>query len=566
LAFTFLLARHGSAWALVVACGAVSVGLLVVRGRLAAAAAAGLVAVVLAAPSAELLATVGWRWSGRVGSLAAWEESRQQRIEVAGGTPVAIYTDGALLATFPDPHRVSPRAHLALLLHGDPRRVLAVGALADGSVIPMLAHPIERLDLVEEDPALVSALPAWFGPEFAGALSDPRVRVHRIDPVRALASGGPWEVVALFDGDPVSLRRNRTRTVEFFRTCRTRLAEDGIVIVRAGVADTYLGGAGGRLLGTLFASLRAVFPQVRALPGEEVLLVAGGERATIVLDGAVLAERLVARGIDDPACPPALVAALLDVARREPLEAALAAMPAETNRAGRPGAVTLAAALHEGRTAPGLLRTLLALGSAPHWVLVVAAGLAAAGLVATGARRAGPGGEVGVTVGFVSMGLWLLLLWAWQATRGSTYAAVGALSGLFMAGVAAGSAAASRWWRDAGLIVALAGLSLTSLLVATSLPTALPGIVVPAALVLGGGLTGVAFPGLARLLGGGDSRSGAGRGFAFDEAGAAASALAVGLGLLPWAGMRTTALALASLAAAAAVGVALSASRARKCP
>ena len=563
LAFTFILAGYGSAWAVVAALGAVSAAALVARRRLGAAAACAAAAVLLAAPAARLLEAAGWRWSGRVGALAGWTESRHQRLEVAGTAPSAVYADGALLGSYPDPYRVGPRAHLALALHPAPRRVLAIGALADGSVVPILAHGPERLDLVEEDPALVTALPRWFGAGFAAALADPRVHVHADDPLDVVRCGGRWDEIVLLDGDPVSLRRNRTRTVEFLALCRSRLSEGGLVVVRVGAADTYLGGAGGALLGAIFSSLREVFPQVRAVPGEEVLLVAGDGRAPITLDGATLASRLAARGIADPMAAPALVAALADRERGGPLEAALARMPAAPNRTGRPGAVILAAALHEGRTAPDLLRGLLALASLPAWVAPLAAAFVAGGLVVAGLRRRGPGGEVATAVGFASLGVWLLLLWAWQAARGSTFAALGALSGLFMAGIAGGSEWAARRRPVGALPAACGGLALTALLAGSALPLAHPALVIPAGLAVAGALTGAAFPGLALRLGGEETRRAAGLGFAFDEIGAAAAALLVGLVVLPWAGMQAAAVSLAVVSAAAAASLGVASRRGR---
>jgi MFS family permease len=150
------------------------------------AALAAIAGVVLAAPAASLLERAGWSWSGHPGALRNWQETRLQRLELSGGPPLAVYADGTLLSSYPDPYVVLPRAHLTMLLHEDPRRVYAVGCVADGSVEAMAHHPVARLVVVEEDPLLLRRLPGWYGPEMAAALAGPRTLALAGDPTRAL--------------------------------------------------------------------------------------------------------------------------------------------------------------------------------------------------------------------------------------------------------------------------------------------------------------------------------------------------------------------------------------------
>jgi hypothetical protein len=155
------------------------------------------------------------------------------------------------------------------------------------------------------------------------------------------------------------------------------------------------------------------------------------------------------------------------------------------------------------------------------------------------------------TVGFCSMGWWLVLIAVWQSTRGSVYSEIGALTGIFMAGVAGGSLVASRWQRpEKGLPFVLLAGSAVSVAIAAGAAIAVPTVAVPGMLVAGGALTGAAFPGLARL-GGHGTRRDAGAAFAADEAGAAAAAATIGVVVIPWAGLSITASGLAILLVAA---------------
>jgi spermidine synthase len=563
LAFTFALAPLGAAATLCVAAGACAAAGLLGRRSLWIVAVPVLVALVAAAPAARALAEAAWRWSGRLGALADWKETRLQRLELASGAPAAIYADGRLAGSYPDPYGTVPRAHLVLLLHPHPGSVLVVGGAADGSFVTMLRHPVARLVVAEEDAALAAALPRWLGPSAAGALADPRLTIASGDPLRVARRGAPWDLIVLADDDPTTLRHDRTRTVEFVRACAVSLAPGGVLVMRVGVGDTYLGGVGGRLVAVLAATLKQVFPDVTAVPGEEILLVASRGGEPVRLDPGTIASRWRQRRIEDPGFDPSLLTLQVDASRAAPLDRFIRAVRSPDNTTRRPRAVLLAAALREGRGAPLILAGAGALersSPVPFAALVVAA---VATLLVLAARGVAIGLPCGAVVGFTSMGWWLLLLACWQATMGSVYGEIGALSAAFMGGSAVG-ALLSRRWPHAGaraLAVLVAAGAALSLAIATGLPVAYPRAVLLPLLVLAGGLTGAAFPVVAGLVGGGAVQRGAGRGFAADEVGAAAAALLVGLVVFPSAGLTGAAAGMAALGAGTAGSLIMAARR-----
>lgn len=562
LAFTFALAESGSAGAVCASAGVCAAVWCLAWGRRWAAVVPLALGLLVAGPAERALAHAGWAWSGRTGALAAWRETRVERLELAGGHPAELYADGRLAATFPDPYGTAARAHLVMVLHPRPERVFVVGGLENGAVVTMLRHPVRRLVAAEEDPGLPKVLPRWFGAPLRDALADPRLEIVTGDPLRAIRRGR-WDLVVLADPDPVTLRLDRTRTIEFFRGCAGALEPGGVLVVRVGATDTYLGGGAGRLLAVLASTLRSVFPEVAAIPGEEVLLVAGQGRAAVVLDPAAIEARWRERGVCDPDFDPAVLRLLLDPGRAAPLAAFLRSADAPVNSASHPRAVLLAAALREARGAPPVLTAARTLeGRSPAPLLAVLAA-AIAVLVVRGAAGAGMGAEAAAVVGFASMGWWLLLLASWQSTMGSVYGEVGALSAAFMAGTVAGAAAARRWVapRPAALLWVLAGGAALSLVVATGTPLEYPRAAVVPLLVLGGGLTGAAFPAVAALAGRRSPDRGIGRGFAADEAGAAAAAAVLGLLVVPWAGMAASAAAIAVLEVSAAVALLAAARR-----
>ncbi len=561
VAFTFLLAPLGSVAAAVVGLAAALAAWLALAGRARLAVVALLAVAAAARPLSLGVQELSWRLAGRGAPLVAWRETREQRLELGGGPARSLYADGQLVATVPDPYRTEQLAHLAMLLHPRPARVLAVSVAARGALPAILEHPVRRVEAVEEDAALLGLLPEWYGGATAAALSDPRVEARGGDPLRAVRGSGEWDLILLLDPDPSTLRRNRTRTAEFFRACAGHLAPGGRVVVGTGVSDTFVEGGGGALLACLSATLRGVFPVVEAVPGDEVLLVGGEDRGAVVPGAAELLERIRRRGLDDGVLP-AVLAPRLEAERRGALEMRLR-RGAPVNTVARPRAVMLAAALSEGRGAPRLLVGVRRLAAQPWPVFAVAVVTLMAVLLVTGWRRARPGVVTAAVVGFTSLGWWLLLLDAWQSTVGSVYAEVGGLAAAFMGGLVVGAGASRGGQGRPRLrlaVVLLAGVGL-SLLTASGVPWRWPRAAVLPMLLGAGIVTGAAFPLVAALAAGVPAVKRAGRSFGADEAGGAAAAVVVGLVAVPWVGMTLTALGLAGLGLAAAAAVALGGGR-----
>jgi len=551
LVLSLVLLPFGTAAALAITVAAVAAGALW-PGRRGLAIASVAVGLVLAALAGPWLAHSSWRWAAHPGELGGWAETRHQRLESSAGRPTDLYANGRLVATYPEPYATLPRAHLMMLLHPAPRRVLAVGCAADGSLEAMVRHPVSEVIVVEEDPQLIGRLEDWYGPEFRRILHDPKIATRTADPVRVLADLRDLDLVLLTDADPTTLRANRTRTLEFLRRCRAAMSDHGVLVMEVGVSDTYLGGIAGELVATLASTLRLVFPRVTALPGERILLIAGAERADVDLSLETLNQRRLDRPEIGDQLHPALLPLLIDDDRRVELADFVERVERPPDTIRHPRAVHLASRLHEARSRlsiPPLLSTIedrvpAALGSL--YAIVVAAMLAAALCRRAGVRAAAAASAVGL----VSLGWWLILLATWQATRGSVYAEVGALTGAFMAGVALGGRLGLRLVDPPkALPWLLAAGSGVSFLLASSLAIRAPMLSVPALLLVGGGLTGAAFPSLAELAG--SRRRGAGIAFAADEAGAALAALTIGTLAVPWLGLTTTALALAGLGLAA---------------
>jgi len=176
-------------------------------------------------------------------------------------------------------------AHLPMLLHPHPRRVVVVGVGAGLTPSRFLMHGPERLDCVDIEPAVFDII----GPYFGGAwMADPRVRLVAADGRGFLMhSSGTWDVVSLEVGQLFRPGVAAFYTEEFYRRVRDRLAPGGLVSQFVPVA--FLDAES--LRGVLRTFLE-VFPNATLWYNGAEMLAIGGRDGTVALDPARLAAAL----------------------------------------------------------------------------------------------------------------------------------------------------------------------------------------------------------------------------------------------------------------------------------
>ncbi len=119
-------------------------------------------------------------------------------------------------------------AHVPMLLHAQPRRVLVIGWGAGATAAAAAAHPLERLECVEIEPATWEA--ASFFPAFWDPLRrDPRFTiVFRDGRNHLLRSAAAYDVIASEPSNPWITGVSNLFTREFLQAARERLAPGGL--------------------------------------------------------------------------------------------------------------------------------------------------------------------------------------------------------------------------------------------------------------------------------------------------------------------------------------------------
>jgi spermidine synthase len=478
-----------------------------------------------------------------------------QHLILAGDAPSYLYSGGQYSGTFPDPWSVEMLAHQVACMAPHPSRVFVLGAAARGSIRFLLQHPVREITLVEPDTRALVFLREHLPAEDRRALDDSRVRIVAEDPRRFLTrTPASFDLIFLQSPEPVTLLGARLSTREFFRHCASRLSAEGVLVLPVRTAPAGLTGETEALAGSLFSALVDAFPVVRATPGPESLFVAGHDSNVTTLEPDILAGRWAERRLVSDVFTGELFAASFPPDRvretEESLRAAARLFPESSDDRSLSFSHALLRRQSETASSPG--SALLSLGRLPASLLAGLALLPSA-LSLLARRRAGSR-DRGVfhsvaAAGATGMAVSLVLLFSYQTCEGALYGELGALTSLFMLGLAIGAGATRG---RMSLRTSLSVVLFSTAAIALSLPL-LPlvssvGFLASLSahgglLLLAGGATGSVFPAAATFLAseGACARDAAARMETADHVGASFAALGASVIFVPALGMRGTA-------------------------
>jgi spermidine synthase len=512
-------------------------------------------------------ATLAWQWS----DLAFAADSPYGRLTIQARDGQRVFFENGLLAF--ETQGVFPEevAHFPLLMHPRPREVLLIGGGVAGDVREILKHPVASVTYVELDPMLIEAAQAHLPPEDAAVLRDPRVTLALTDGrLYVKTARRTFDVVILDLPEPATGALNRFYTREFFAQVRAVLKPGGVFALGLPSAENYWSPELARRNGSVYHTLRAVFPEVVVLPGEHNFFLASD--TVLETDPAMLAGRLDGRGVETRWVAPGYIEYVFTTDRFAAVRAELAATAGvRLNGDLTPICYYYDLALWFSRFYPNLRGVFESASLVDLWWVAVP--LALVVLLVRWQREVRSGGwavpfAIG-TIGLAEMTLEVVILFAFQVLHGTVYAEVSLIVTAFMAGLALGGATSDRLlarWGDerprteGGASVQGGGMARRALLVVQvamvvysgllplilklRLPITAPALVFPLMALVAGVLTGMAFP-LAVALTRGSAGRVAGLLYGADLVGGCVGALLGAALLVPVLGIPRTCVAVA---------------------
>ena len=397
---------------------------------------------------------------------------------VATSQSRSLFENGLRILTAPDPSAAEGAVHFALLEHAVPRSLLLIGGGINGSLAQALQYSsLERVEYVELDPAILGVAERHFAPAWTRARSDPRVLIHPEDGRLFLkTSKAKFDVIIINLPDPFTAQLNRFYTQEFFFEAAGKLSPAGVLSFQVTGAENYISQELADLLRCLEKTLRTVFPQVVAIPGETVHFLATNQPGSLTRDPSVLMTRLRERRIHTQYFREYYIPFQMSPDRMLDLELQIEPQPATPiNRDFSPIAYYFDVVLWSSRFQSHWRDLMESLAGLRFAVIAGAVALVAFALTlvtgiyeyfrvarhrSNGDSKSPPGdsmssrdGEVNspapyhhatlglcvAAMGFTLLGLEVLLLLGFQALYGYVYQQLAILVALFMVGMAAGA-------------------------------------------------------------------------------------------------------------------------------
>ena len=311
----------------------------------------------------------------------------------------------------------------------------------------------KAFDYVELDPMIFNIAARYFPEAWQKIQRDPRVRVHAMDGRRFLKSTtDSFDVIIVNLPDPHTAQLNRFYTEEFFREAAAKLRPGGIVSFQVTSSENYISQERADFLRCLERTLRAVFAEVTAIPGETVHFFAAAKPGTLTADPKELVRRLRARRLHTEYVREYFLPFRMSPDRLQDLQLQIEPQPnTPVNRDFAPVAYYFDVALWSSRFHRTSARWIESLAGVRFERLLAATTLALAALLpllwvwpggaeekpAARARRAAA--LAVAAMGFTELGLEILLLLGFQALYGYVYQQLTILVALFMVGMAMGA-------------------------------------------------------------------------------------------------------------------------------
>ena len=392
--------------------------------------------------------SIQWQWKGY--QVLSYKNSIYGNVSLLKQMDQYILLSNSIpMASFPTPDIAFNEdfVHIPFLFHKSAENILLIGGGSDGIIGEILKHPVQKLDYAELDPLLLETVLKYVPEKDWQDLSDPRIKIHFTDGRFFLRqSKEKYDLIFLNLPDPASLEINRFYTTGFFRMCKERLAEKGLVVFLVPGSSTYLNRELLNLNACLLKTAQQVFRGVMVIPDESSLYLATED--TTLPDRTIEKniEEFMLQNIDTRMITPTYLKYKLSAQVRERFQDQVT-VPGDIriNTDLVPAALYYCLAYHNSIHSPRFAVFFQKMQNSLSDLLLIFLFLILAFICWK--QRSSPGWKKTFIIlpvigsGFIGMGIPVVFVLLFQSLFGYVYFWIGLLVTSFMSGLAAGS-----WW------------------------------------------------------------------------------------------------------------------------
>ena len=209
-----------------------------------------------------------------------------------------IYTDGRPAYNIPNTYEAEVFIHSILVHRFDAKRVLILGGGFNGILKEILKYPVQEIEYVEIDPALLPFVEPVLDKQNQQALRDPRVKIMSGDGREFLSrKQRSFDIIILNIGEPSTASLNRFFTLEFYQQCSTRLTSDGLLAFSFPSSAEYISDELKKLNASIYHTFKQVFQNVLVIPGDHAIMMGLQSQRPFIQDPDSLAHFYTTAGI-----------------------------------------------------------------------------------------------------------------------------------------------------------------------------------------------------------------------------------------------------------------------------
>ena len=375
-------------------------------------------------------------------------------------------------------------AHFPLLFHPEPEEVLVISGGAGGVIREISKHPVKRIDYAELDPLILKVLAEFSPTSIKAEWQRPDVHISYLDGRHYLnKTERRYDLILIGLSNPNDLQTNRFFTVEFFTLAKTRLKEQGILLINLPGSLTYLSDELKKLNSCIWKTLKEVYKYVKIIPGETNLFLASDTLDLTAVTADKLSQRLAHRKLEVNLITPFYINYRLDERRRSWFINSIKETGIRLNRDYRPSGVFYSLSLWNVQFSPKLQKIFSRLDEPETLPFIL---LSLAFIFILTARVFSKNmlkislSLCLITTGFSGMLFDLIIVFAFQVVYGYIYHRIGLIITAFMMGTGLGGIAITlcmeKIKRDRLAFLSLeAGLILFSMLLPVIFLKIIPG-------------------------------------------------------------------------------------------
>ncbi len=345
-----------------------------------------------------------------------------------------VYSSEKFLFSYPDHQTEETKAHFPMSIQPSAGKVLIVGG-SPAVIREFLKYPVDRIDFIETDPVLMGISRGLLSMDDREYLDDKRVKLLHTDARKYIKSmrSPLYDLIVLNIPEPSTANINRYYTSEFFKEAKSALDKRGVLFLSLPVSYGYIGRRMQMANGSVYASLKEVFPYLEVSSAEYGIFAAS--QSPVITDPDTLAGQFNDAAVSTAYFRPYLLKDAFDPLKRIMVKGRLGKVKV-INTDPRPVSylynLMLWSEIHGGKWLN------LVLGLDGHEIMLFI-GAVLAVITFVFIMKGGTVSYTMFTTGYVTMAFSLVLILAYQAYSGYVYEMIGLLTGTFMLGGAAGA-------------------------------------------------------------------------------------------------------------------------------